>query len=146
MITVKNISSALVVLMLPDMHFRRELMPGRVVPIKQEEYEAMTFDPGIMNMLQDHYIKFDGIEEAEQPVVLENEEVYDAANIKKMLEEQDITKFAKFIPTAAPAEKDTVVKYATDLGITNSGFVTLIKKYCDVDIINAINTQHQLNS
>ncbi len=146
MITVKNISSALVVLMLPDLHFRRELMPGREIPIKQEEYEAMTFDPGIMNMLQDHYIRFNGITEEEQPVTINNDEVYEAANIKKMLEEQDITNFAKFIPTAAPAEKDAVVKYATDLGITNGGFVTLIKKYCDVDIINAINTQHQLNS
>ena len=59
-----------------------------------------------------------------------------------MLEKQDITAFAKFIPNAAPAEKDTVVQLAVDMGITNGGFVTLIKKYCDVDVISAINTKH----
>jgi len=60
-----------------------------------------------------------------------------------MLDKSDITAFAKFIPTATEAEKDSVVQLAVDKGITHSGFVALIKKYCDVDIINAINVKHQ---
>ena len=60
-----------------------------------------------------------------------------------MLDDLDITHFAKFIATATTAEKETVIKLAVDKGITHNGFVTLIKKYCDVDIINAINMKHQ---
>lgn len=143
MITVKNISSALVVLTVPELRFRRELRPGREVPLSQEEYDTMMFDPGINNMVQDHFIIFNGIE-SDKSMNLEAEPVLDVAAIKEMLEKQDITAFAKFIPTAAPAEKDTVIRLAVDMGITNSGFVALIKKYCDVDIISAINTKHQV--
>lgn len=143
MITVKNISSALVVLTVPELRFRRELRPGREVPLSQEEYDTMMFDPGINNMVQDHFIIFNGVE-SDKSMNLETEPVLDVAAIKKMLEKQDITSFAKFIPTAAPAEKDTVIRLAVDMGITNSGFVALIKKYCDVDIISAINTKHQV--
>lgn len=141
MITVKNISSAMVVLAIPELRFRRELAPGRTVPVTQEEYDTMMFDPGINTMVHDHYIEFGGIENEER-VIVDDSEKFDTSIIKKMLETQDITQFAKFIPNAAPAEKDTVVKLAVELGITNSGFVTLIKKYCDVDVISAINTKH----
>lgn len=143
MIKVKNISSAMVVLAIPELRFRRELAPGREVPISQEEYDTMMFDPGVNTMVQDHYIEFSGIENEERVIVDESDKFVPSA-IKEMLEKQDITSFAKFIPNAAPAEKDTVVKLAIDLGITNSGFAALIKKYCDVDVISAINTKHQL--
>lgn len=141
MIKVKNISSAFVVLTLPDLRFRRELMPGREIPVSEEEYETMMFDPGINILVQNHFISFSGVEEEKQ-VVVEESSTYDVKAIKEMLEKQDITAFAKFIPNAAPAEKDTVVQLAVDMGITNGGFVTLIKKYCDVDVISAINTKH----
>ena len=139
MISVKNISSATVVLTIPDLRFRRTLVPGRSIPLSQEEYDTMMFDPGINVMITDHTLLFSGINDEQQ---VDNTPVYEPSAIKKMLEEQDITSFAKFIPNAAPAEKDTVVKLAVDMGITNTGFVTLIKKYCDVDVISAINTKH----
>jgi hypothetical protein len=60
-----------------------------------------------------------------------------------MFDKNDITGFAKFIPNATESEKDSVVKIAVDKGITSPAFVALIKKYCDVDIINAINMKHQ---
>ena len=60
-----------------------------------------------------------------------------------MLDELDIPAFAKFIPTAKTAEREAVVRLAVDKGITNQTFVTLINKYCDVDIINAISIKHQ---
>lgn len=140
MITVKNVSSATVVLTIPELRFHKTLVPGRAIPVSQEEYDTMMFDPGINTMITNHFIVFFGVEDAPQEEL--QEKVFDPATIKAMLEKQDITNFAKFIQTAAPAEKDTVVKLAVDLGITNSGFVTLIKKYCDVDIISAINTKH----
>ena len=45
-ITIKNISTTTVVLALPDMHFRREIVPGRTIPISKEVYDALIFDPG----------------------------------------------------------------------------------------------------
>lgn len=140
-ITVKNISSAKIYLSIPTIRFSRELMPGREIPISEEEYKELTFDPGCSSLIEGHFIKICGLAKEEQAVVTEN--VFGRDEIEKMFDESDIASFAKFIPTATAAEKETIVELAVNKKITNNGFVMLIKKYCDVDIINAINMKHQ---
>ena len=102
----------------------------------------MVFDPGFNSLIGEHYIKVEGLDEEEHVAVLSSP-VFDRAALANMLDKQDITAFAKFIPAAAPAEKETVVQLAVEKKITNSAIVALIKKYCDVDIISAIHMQHQ---
>ena len=116
------------------------LDPGRVIPISQEEYEELTFDPGFMALVNGHYLKIEGVEEDRQVEVINN--VVEASAIEKMLMENDVTKFAKFIPKATEAEKESAVTLAVEHKITNAGIVALIKKYCDVDVINAIAMKH----
>ena len=143
-ITVKNISTSMVYLVIPTMNFMREMRPGRVLPLSQEEYEELHFDPGFNALVDGHYVKVEGVDLGKDTDVNAVEEkVYEQTDIEKMLDNLDITKFAKFIPTAAAGEKESVVQLAIDKGITNSAFVALIKKYCDVDIISAINMKHQ---
>ena len=135
-IRIKNVSSSLISLYLPNIRFNRELMPGREIAVSQEEYEEMTFDTGFMALVNGHYIKILGVEEEQQVEVVEN--VYEATDIEKMLVKNDVTAFAKFIPNATQAERDSAVTLAVEHKITNSGIVALIKKYCDVAIIDAI--------
>lgn len=139
-IRIKNISTSLVSLYLPSIRFNRDLMPGRVIPITNEEYEELTFDTGFTSLVDGHYIVIEGLDEDKQVSVVEN--VFDAASIEKMLVTNDVTAFAKFIPTATEAEKESAVKLAVEHKITNAGIVALIKKYCDVDIISAIAVKH----
>lgn len=139
-ITIKNISTSLVSLYFPAIRFNRELMPGREIPVTNEEYEEMTFDTGFMSLVSGHYIKVNGLEEEQQVEVVEN--VFEASEIEKMLVSGDVTKFAKFIPNATEAEKESAVTLAVEHKITNAGIVALIKKYCDVDVINAIAVKH----
>ena len=139
-ITIKNISTSLVSLYFPAIRFNRELMPGREIPVTDEEYEEMTFDTGFMSLVSGHYIKVNGLEEEQQVEVVEN--VFEASEIEKMLVSGDVTKFAKFIPNATEAEKESAVTLAVEHKITNAGIVALIKKYCDVDIIQAIAAKH----
>ena len=47
-----------------------------------------------------------------------------------------------FIPNATDAEKESTVNLAVEHKITNSGIVGLIKKYCGVDVIQAIAVKH----
>ena len=140
-ISIKNISSAKVNISMPAIRFTRSLMPGRVLPLSDAEYLEFTQDNGCMNLLNGHYIKLLGVEENQQVAPIQN--VYESTDIAAMLDKLDITAFAKFIPNASAAEKETVIKLAVDKGITNNAFVALIKKYCDVDLINAINMKHQ---
>lgn len=140
MIKVKNISTSVVSIYVPSIKLNRELIPGRVIPLSQEEYEELTFDPGFMALVNGHYVAFEGLEESQQ--VADVGPVYSAAAIEKMLLENNVKEFAKFIPTATDAEKDSVVTLAIEHKITNAGLLAFIKKYCDVDIIDAIAKKH----
>ena len=139
-IKIKNISTSLISLYAPTIHFNRELMPGREIPVSQEEYEELTFDNGFMSLVSGHYLKITGVEEEQQVEVVEN--IFEASEIEKMLVNNDVPAFAKFIPNATEAEKDSAVTLAVEHKITNAGIVALIKKYCDVDVISAIAAKH----
>ena len=138
-IMLKNISTATVYVVSDK--FRRELVPGRAVPISRAVYDDLMFDPGFINLVEGHYVKITGVEE--DKAVIENEQnVFDFEMIAKMFDEKDYVGFAKFIPTATAAEKDSVIEIAVKKGITDNGFTALIKKYCNVDVIAAINHKH----
>ena len=139
-ITLKNISTATVNIVSDK--FRRELVPGRTVPISQSIYEDLMFDPGFNNLVSGHYIRIDGVEDS-NAVVIDESPVFDVEDVKEMFEKKNYSKFAKFLPNATMAEKDTVVKLAVDNGVTDGGFTALIKKYCDVDVISALNIKRQ---
>ena len=138
-ITIKNISTATVVIV--SNSFRRELAPGREVPITKAVYDDLMFEPGFNNLILGHYIMVNGLTE-EDPVA-ETGPVYEPAAISKMFDTKDYTAFAKFLPNATASERDTVVKFAIEKGITDNGFTALIKKYCDIDVVSAINQKHQ---
>ena len=142
MITVKNISSATVVLSVPEISFNRSLAPGRVIPVNEEDYDNLVFDPGVQNMVRGGYIRFDGIEEGSEIEVNETS-IKEKAEIEKIMATRDIAAFAKFIPNASPAAKETIVQYAVENNITDNAFTALIKKYCGIDVINSISIKHQ---
>lgn len=139
-ITIRNASTSTISLFVPAIKMNRELTPGRRIPVSKEEYEELTFDPGFMALVRGHYIAVEGVEE--ENAVENVGTVIDQNAIEQMLIKNDVTAFAKFIPTATAAEKDSVVTLAVEHKITHAGIVALIKKYCDVDVINAINAKH----
>lgn len=141
-ITIKNVSSSDVSIWLPGVNFNRTFTPGRTVTITQDIYDELCNDPGTLALIRGHYIKVDGVKEDDK-VEEETSPVFDVAAIAKMFDTNDIAGFARFIPNATVAEKETVVRLAVDKGITSPAFTMLIKKYCDVDIISAINMKHQ---
>ena len=144
MVKIKNISSALVTIALRDIKLHREIRAGMTMPFKDEEYEYLTFDPGFNALIEGHYIKVIGAPTIDgEATVEEQKNVFEASEIKDMLEKRDVTKFAKFIKTASQAERDTVLKYAVELGITDSGFAALIKSNMGIDIVEAISNYRQ---
>lgn len=141
-ITIKNVSSSDISIWLPGVNFNRIFTPGRSVVINQDIYDELCNDTGVQALIRGHYITIEGIKDDER-VEEETSPVFDMSKINTMLDQRDVTAFAKFIPHATSAEKETAIKLATDKGITTPAIVALIKKYCDVDIINAINMKHQ---
>jgi len=142
-ITLKNISSATVVVGSPNSNMRsRSLAPNRVISLTPEEYEDLMYEPGIQNMIRGGYIKISGVEEA-RAVIETPSNVLEKDSIIKMIDNRDITAFAKYIQVAPSAAKDTIVQYVVENNITDNAFTALIKKYCDIDVIQAISVKHQ---
>lgn len=139
-VTVKNISSSMVYITVPEIDFRREMTPGRSIKISKDVYDDLSFDAGFQSLVRGHYLKIDGLEEDE--IVEDVGTVIDAAQIDEMFKTNNIAAFAKFIPTATQAEKETVTKLAIENNISNPGFSALIKKYCGVDVVHAIDVKN----
>ena len=142
-ITVKNMSSATVVIALPEINFRRSLAPRREIPVTQEEYDNLSFDPGVQNMVRSGYIRFFGVEEGQEMEADNEAGVLEQKEIEDMIARRDITAFAKFIPISSAAAKDVVVQYMVENNVTDNAFAALVKKYCHVDIIDAITIKHK---
>jgi hypothetical protein len=96
-ITIKNISSATVVISVPEINFNRSLVPGRSIPVTQEIYDNLLFEPGVQNMIRGGYIQITGVEEGAE-VEVNEESIKDTKAIETMLLDRDITSFAKYIP------------------------------------------------
>lgn len=142
-ITIKNISSSMVYISVPEINFRREMTPGRSIKVTKDEYDDLSFDPGFMSLVRSHYLKISGLEEDE--MVEDVGVVTERSEIMNMLDSRNITAFAKFIPNATMAEQETAAQYAIEKHITDPAFTALIKKYCGVDVVHAIDVKNQIN-
>ena len=142
-ITLKNISSATVVVGSTNGTIHsRSLAPGRVITLTPTEYEDLMYEPGIQNMMRGGYIRIDGVNE-DRAVIETPSNVLEKDSIIKMIENRDITSFARYIKVAPSAARDTIIQYIVDNNITDNAFAALIKTYCDIDVIQAIAVKHQ---
>jgi hypothetical protein len=148
-VQVKNVSSATVVITAPDVRLRRDLAPGRTISLSTEEFEELSFDPGIQSILRAGYLKVTGKDEESKKIVEDaveqpaDETVLSVEQIRKIYTDSDVTTFAKTIANASPATRETMVKLAVEMNVTLPAFTALIKKYCNVDVIQAITYARQ---
>ena len=141
MIQIKNISSSTMTIICPDFKFRRKLPIGREIPVAKEIYDELCYDTGFQSMVKFGMLKVNGAEIEDAEVIETDYTVLSADEIKEIFEKKDITKFAKMIPNAAPATKESIVKLAVEMRMIDAGFVALINKYCNVNIMDAITAQ-----
>ena len=101
-ITLKNISTATVVIGTSDGPMRSpSLAPNRVITLTPTEYEDLMYEPGIQNMIRGGYIKIDGVQE-DRAVIETPTNVMDKDEIIKIIDNRDITAFAKYIKKLLP--------------------------------------------
>lgn len=143
MIKVKNVGSSTVVLICSDLRFRRKLMPGREVPLTKEVYDELSFDTGFQTLVQVGSLRITGAEEEGSETIISNQTVLSREEIKEIFEKKDYSKFAIKIKDASPATKESVAAVAVEMRIVDNGFVSLINKYCNMDLLNAIANQSE---
>ena len=103
----------------------------------------------MQNLLRAGYLQVKGVDEEGKQMVENAVQQADEAStlsveeIRKIYDEKNVTKFAQVISKASPATRDSMVKLAVEMNVTTPAFTTLIKKYCNVDVIQAIAYAHQ---
>ena len=145
MVSIKNTSNSNVVISVPDLDFRRELVPSRTVSIEKEKFEELSFDPGLQSLIRGGFLTVSGLDEEESSMVeAPLGETTTREDVKKIYKAKDYAKFVKLVKNASPAAKEIITQVAVEEKLTDTGFVQLIKQYCDnFDVIGAINFQHQ---
>lgn len=145
MVSIKNTSNSNVVISVPDLDFRRELVPSRTVSVEKEKFEELSFDPGLQSLIRGGFLTVSGLDEEEASMVeAPLGETTTREDVKKIYKAKDYAKFVKLVKNASPAAKEIITQVAVEEKLTDTGFVQLIKQYCDnFDVIGAINFQHQ---
>ena len=143
MIKVKNISNYTIYVIAADYNFHRKLTPGREISVTQEIYDELTFDAGFEKLVRGGALRVTGVNETLSEVIEVPFETLTPAEIKKIFEEKDYVTFTKKIQNASPATKESIVAVAVEQRISDNAFVSLIKKYCNVNVIEAISVQVQ---
>jgi hypothetical protein len=143
MIKVKNISNYTIYVIAADYNFHRKLNPGREISVTQEVYDELTFDLGFEKLVRGGALKVTGVNAEVSEVIEVPYETLTPAEIKKIFEEKDYAKFTKAIQKASPATKESIIAVAVDNRISDNAFISLIKKYCGVNVIEAISVQVQ---
>lgn len=145
MITITNTSTAEVAIVSHELNLRRTLKPGQKTPLKPEELEFLSFDQGFQNLSKAGFIKVEGEEVIPGTIEEPAGNVVTTPVLREIFQSRDISKFATIIKDSTPATRDAIVKLAIEYSVTEPAFAALIKKYCDVDIIEAVSVNHKAN-
>ena len=86
-------------------------------------------------------LRVTGAEEENSEVIVPEQIVLSREEIKEIFEQKDYAKFAAKIKEAAPATKESIAAIAVEMRITDKGFVNLINKYCNMNVLDAIANQ-----
>lgn len=143
MIKIKNISNYTVYVVSPDTGVHRKLVPGREIGISDEVYDELSFDIGFEKLVKLGSLKVSGVNEDKAEVIDTPFTSITPVEIRKMYQNKDYAGFTKTIQNASPATKEAMVAVAIEERISDNAFVSLIKKYCDVNIVEAIAVQVQ---
>lgn len=159
---IKNTSGFSILLSYPNAKARFDLTPNRQVSISEAVFEEMKYDAGTEDLLRYGVIQFiteDGqkktLEELLNPtpntenvseiedktdgkIVLSKEEVI------KLLQEGTIAQFTKTVKNASAATLETIGQMAIELSVADGARTELIKKYCGIDVLQALNYKRNL--
>lgn len=147
MIKIRNISGGTIIVSVPELRYRRKLLPGTIATVSQEDYEQMVFDPGFASIVKMGHLIIEGTTSEENTLIKETVEtvgtIFEKKDIVAALEKRDAVKVAQIAKTGTVASREILAQAAVDLNVTHNGIVSLIEQYCGVDVITAITRKHE---
>lgn len=141
---IKNISRYNVNIFLPNVHFSRELRPGQETTVTEDVFEDFSFDEGCRNFIRHGFLQVITEDEAVSERVVTAEQTTAAEiDIDDLLLHQPIANLSQVLKNASIAFLDSIAARAIELSIADEAHCNIIKKYTGVDVIKAINLNHE---
>jgi hypothetical protein len=150
--TIKNVSNSTVVIVLPDCNFRKEMRPGGFAILDQVQENCFNTDPGCLELVENGFLI-----ESDVSAAMEKRKIAEMLiptggdakfititpnEIDTFFKTATIEQFTKALVKGSPATKDLISTHAVKICENNPARVALIKKYCQVDPIQAYALMH----
>lgn len=144
-VSVKNRSSAVVIINIPNRHIRVELQPGQTInTLSFADVEEFSYQPGGDTLLRE-YLQLAESEIKELPLgEPEQEYYYSEEDVKRLLTEGSIDEFLDCLDFAPTGVIDLIKKFAVSLPLTDTRKLAAIKEKTGFDAAAAI--QHEQES
>lgn len=140
-VKVKNLSTFVIGINLPNVRFRRDLQPKQETTLPEDVFEEFNYDSGCQAFIRDGFLQViteDAATAAEvsvQPAATTAAEV----DVKKLLSEGSAMELIKVLKgDISPALKDEFIQTARELKITDLGKCNVLKKYLGFDCLEAV--------
>ena len=142
-ISVRNRSNCSVGYSLPELHIRREFVPGEEKRVSFSELEALSFQPGGPRLIWDYLFIDD--QEAIQALQMRVEPEYylNVAKIKELLESGSLDLFKDCLDFAPNGVIDLVKKLAYELPLNDNAKREALKQATGFDVTKALELKRQ---
>lgn len=139
-VRIKNISTYTVDIVLPNVRYRRDLAPGQIAPLPDDVVDEFNYDPGCRCWVKNGFLAVltdDEEVKAVLPTAPENAEI----NVLEVLTKGTVADLNKLLKNSTEVIRDKIVALAIQNNITDAARCSLIKSYCEVDILAAVANQ-----
>lgn len=139
-VRIKNISGYPLNITLPNVRYRRELMPGQIAPLNEDVFDEFNYDPGCRVLVKKGFVSVltdDEEVKSYMPAVPENADV----DVAEVLLNGTVADLAKLLRNGTDVIKERVVAAAIQHNVIDAARCELIKTYCEVNILTAIANQ-----
>lgn len=140
-VKVKNLSTFVIGINLPNVRFRRDLQPKQETALPEDVFEEFNYDSGCQAFIRDGFLQVitedaeTAAEVSVKPVAATAAEV----DVKKLLSEGSAMELIKVLKgDVSPALKDEFIQTARELKITDLGKCNVLKKYLGFDCLEAV--------
>ena len=142
-VKIKNVSDYRLSIILDNVRYRRDLNPGQETTLPEDVFEEFNYDNGCRNYMRNGFIKVitDDVEIKEQLPEIPADVDFDAAEV---VTKKTIQELSKILVEASPSMKEKIVSAAIKNSVADAARVALIKKHCNVDVLEALNFQRSM--
>lgn len=144
-VQIKNLSSYGVTINLPNVRFRRSLNPYQSCTLPEDVFEEFNYDSGCREMVRAGAIKVITEDPEIKEQIVEVPAVVEV-DIKELLTEKTVSELNNVLKEASANLRSRIAEEAINLSVADLPRVTLIKKYCNVDVVEAISLQRSVEN